>query len=327
VSRDFSVRKPPTISSLRISLALFVTLFALACQRPPSPEARELYDASLDLLIDRTARAQRVGQLVSLGGSAICSDLAPVSGAAVLRIDGLPPMIRDAAQRRFGSKKGVFVTRVFDNLPAAQAGIQPGDRIVRIEGDRPVVPSWQLLKAGVRAVPPLVLPRIDSPELGVEIERLGTSMPLRMPVRMGCASPVSLAVSDLVNAFAWRDQVVLLSGLLRFMPRDEALALVVGHEIGHVVLGHTRRNAGSSQRVERDADYLGAYLASRAGFELAAEDYALFRLSYEDPIQLAEQRSSSHPSGPERQLAFERTLQEIERKRAAGSELLPEGFE
>lgn len=306
---------------------LFVTASLLACQTPPSPQALELYDASLDLLVERTARAQRVAQIVSLGGTGICSDLAPVSGMAVLRLDGLPPRIRTAAERRFGAGKGVFVTKVFEGLPAAGGGIRPGDRIARVAGARPSIASWRLLSAGVRAMPPLVLPPTAAGELGIEIERTGERVELSIPVRTGCANPISLAISDTVNAFAWRDQVVLLSGLLRFMPRDEALALVVGHEIGHVVLGHTRRSTGSSQRLERDADYLGAYLASRAGFALTSDDYALLRLTYEDPTQLAERRASTHPSGPERQLAFERTLAEIERKRAAGSELVPEGFE
>jgi len=302
-------------------------IFLLAsCRTPTTPQARELYDASLDLLIERTARAQRIGQMVSLSGSGICRSLAPVPGLAVLRAESLEGGLREAAERRFGSRSGIFVTALFEGLPAASAGVRPGDRIVEVEGSKPTLPSWKLLNIGVRAMPPLVLPKVTGSELRLSIIRQGQALELQLPARSGCGSPISLATSDSVNAFAWSDQVVLLSGMMRFMPRDEALALVVGHEIGHIVLGHTKRQA-SSVDAERDADYIGSYLASRAGFALTTSDWTLLRLAYEDPSQLAEDRTSTHPSGPERQLAFERALAEIARKREAGLELLPEGFE
>jgi hypothetical protein len=245
---------------------------------------------------------------------------------SVLLLDRLEAPLRDAAVRRFGSKRGVFVTAVFEGLPASAAGVKVGDRILEVEGAGPRTPTWRLAGIGVRATTGLSLPAIEGSEITLSIQRGAQSHQVRVPVRLGCGYPVSLARSDEINAFAWRDQVVLLSGILRFMRRDEALALVVGHEIGHVVLGHTRRSSGSSLRLERDADYLGAYLAARAGFTLNSDDYALLRLSYEDPTQLAQARGATHPSGPERQLAFERTLDEIRRKRETGAELVPEGL-
>jgi hypothetical protein len=320
-------RSQGAAASIRALAAAGIALVALVgCRTPQGPEAAELYAASLDLLLERTIRAQRVGQTVSLSGAGICRDLAPVPGMAVIRVDGLERQLRDAAARRFGARNGVFIADVFGGLPAADSGLKPGDRIVEISGAEPRVPTWLLLRAGVRAVPPLVLPEVAQAQLELHIERGGERTTASLPVRQGCASPVSLAISDSVNAFAWRDHVVVLSGLMRFMRRDEPLALVVGHEIAHVVLGHTKRSTGSSVDAERDADYLGAYLASRAGYELHDSDYELLRLSYEDPMQLAA-RATSHPTGPARQLAFERALAEIQRKRESGIPLVPEGFE
>ena len=48
---------------------------------------------------------------------------------------------------------------------------------------------------------------------------------------------------------------------------EEELAFVLGHELAHHILGHTNQPR-TFERTEAEADYLGLYLAARAGYDL-----------------------------------------------------------
>lgn len=65
------------------------------------------------------------------------------------------------------------------------------------------------------------------------------ALPKEMKIR------VSLIDSDVVNAFATLDgNIVFFTGLLRRMPNENALAMVMAHEIAHVKLRHPLRSLG-----------------------------------------------------------------------------------
>ncbi|HXK25217.1 MAG TPA: M48 family metalloprotease, partial [Myxococcota bacterium] len=99
---------------------------------------------------------------------------------------------------------------------------------------------------------------------------------------------------------------------------DDEIAAVIGHELGHVVLGHRKERAAS----EAEADYFALYLLARAGFDTDAAADAWRRRARTAPESLIEW--GNHPSAPERALAAERALAEIAAKRAAGQPLVPE---
>jgi predicted Zn-dependent protease len=102
---------------------------------------------------------------------------------------------------------------------------------------------------------------------------------------------------------------------------DDEIAAVVGHELGHKVLGHT----GSTPDAEADADYFGLYLCARSGYDPGAGAEYWRRRPRTAPWSLLE--GGTHPSAPKRVLAAQRAIQEIAAKRAAGRPLVPEGAE
>lgn len=76
-----------------------------------------------------------------------------------------------------------------------------------------------------------------------------------------------------VNAAAFTDKIVINQGIIDFAKNDDELAMVIGHEISHVILGHvnvtddmyTRNNI---QKMEADADKYGAFLMMQAGYDI-----------------------------------------------------------
>ena len=73
---------------------------------------------------------------------------------------------------------------------------------------------------------------------------------------------------------------------------------------------------------EREADYVGMYILARAGLplDMVPGFWSQFAQINPTPISYA----STHPTTAERFVRLQQTIEEIERKRAAGEELMPE---
>jgi beta-barrel assembly-enhancing protease len=206
-------------------------------------------------------------------------------------------------------------------------------RFVRNNGDRPI----------------RVLIRRD----GVEDIRMVS------PVLV-CSIPVHLTTDPVPNAFTTGEKIVIHSSLLRIARTDAQLALVVGHELAHVTLGHLEkkitnefighasgmiidrvllgatvwtdglftRELGRAGRLafsvdfEREADYVGAYYAARAGYDLvgAEEFWRTYSLEIPDAIRAG----MTHPVTPVRFVQLQKVVAEIADKRRRNVQLIPE---
>lgn len=76
-----------------------------------------------------------------------------------------------------------------------------------------------------------------------------------------------------INAYTNGAQVVLFQGMIDFSQSDDEIALVLGHELAHVMLRHTSIEAHHNSDVETqvseaNADKLGAFYALKAGYSV-----------------------------------------------------------
>lgn len=172
--------------------------------------------------------------------------------------------------------------------------------------------------------------------------------------KSGCNYPIKLLDGDALNAFADGSAVYINSGMLRFVDSDDELALVIGHELAHNLLGHREKktanallgavidvailastgidsqgvfaNAGASafsQEFEAEADYAGLYLARAGGFDITQAANFWRRMGIENESRLIKKFNSTHPSTPERYIALEKASIEINNKLASGIPILP----
>jgi len=178
---------------------------------------------------------------------------------------------------------------------------------------------------------------------------------------MACTIPIRLITDSTLNAFTNGAEIVIHSSLLRIARTDAQLALVVGHELAHANLGHldkqranqalgwtggamidvgilvgtrittgfafAREFARAGQRAysvafEREADYVGAYYAARAGYDLsgAEEFWRSYSLENPDSIRVA----TTHPVTPVRFVQIQKVVAEIAGKQRRNAPLLPE---
>jgi predicted Zn-dependent protease len=247
------------------------------------------------------------------------------------------------------------VISVVDGSPAAQAGIVKGDEIIArsmansFRSPAPPagwVDGW-LKHNGIKPV------RVDLRNDGVD--RTVTVTPV-----MACAIPISYVTADAVNAETDGDKIVISSSILRVARTEAQLALIVGHELAHVNLGHLQKQqfnrvlglvggamvdtsflaggmstggvftrefqkAGAraySVGFEREADYVGAYYAARAGYDLtgAEEVWRAMSLLSPDSIRFAK----THPTTPMRLVQMQKVAAEIADKESHGLPLDPE---
>ncbi|MCM8794259.1 MAG: M48 family metallopeptidase [Candidatus Omnitrophica bacterium] len=253
-----------------------------------------------------------------------------------------PAQEKESGKRPAGAKKrGCLIVGILPDGPAAHAGLQEGDLLLRVgKKETPTA------RAGIEAFKDLK----PGQTVSLLLEREGT--PFERNLTAGTKPyPVSfdLADSEAVNAFASPGRIIVTSGLLRFVRSDDELAIVLSHELAHLTNGHYAKRMGTevlagvigaaagvavdmaapgagrvisritasgvrapfSQDFEREADYKGLTYAHRAGFEIDAGVDFWDRFATELPRSLSQSFFSTHPSSPERLLRLEKTIEEI----------------
>ncbi|MCP5042895.1 MAG: hypothetical protein GY944_17865 [bacterium] len=276
-------------------------------------ETERLYTLALDHWIDRQTRLHAIAQRISVAGRELCgSAVAPVFGAVVLDLEALHPDLLPTARERFGRKHRFYVTAAFSGMAAQAAGLHPGDAVVEINGRELDHPSMFYAN-----------PRAWEAHSTLSVVRGGRDLRLEVENIEGCGFPAEIKVDDEYNAYATGEAIRFMTAYLRHTDDDLLLAQTVGHEIAHNVLRHPRtrqRSLWGSRRNESQADYLGLYLVAMAGYPLLPGGFEEQMLG--NGIAAFSARTT-HPTSPQRELAFRKTVEEIERARAAGEPLQP----
>jgi predicted Zn-dependent protease len=94
---------------------------------------------------------------------------------------------------------------------------------------------------------------------------------------------------------------------MRSVPDDTNLALVIAHEMAHVIAGHM--DEAPTQELELEADRMALVLMARAGYDI--EDAVAYWETNEHPHDGGDAAQSSHPSTRARYENFQAELERI----------------
>ncbi len=258
---------------------------------------------------------------------------------------------RDAAKELFGvEEERLGVIYVAAESPAQQAGLQEGDIILEVNSE--VVLSGEEAETTLRNQFKQAF--AAGPDITLLIEREGEAQTIEFVADKLCFYPTILTMDDAVNAYADGSRIIITKGMLRFVESDTELSLVVAHELAHNMMSHIEAKTTNywlgtladiaaaavgvntqgmfgqiaassySQAFESEADYVGIYILALADMDIDGVADFWRRMAIDNPGSINADYSSSHPSSPERFLAIELTVEEIEQKRLEGLPLRPE---
>jgi len=245
------------------------------------------------------------------------------------------------------------VISVVEGSPAADAGIVTGDELMTFNNEPvPVTGTPRWIDDFLR----------DNGERPVKVvlKRDGVDRTLEVKPVIGCAIPINLDINAEANAATDFRKIVIQTGILRISRTDAQLAVVVGHELAHVNMGHYQKKQQNallgqfggalvdggfllggiytgrsfadylgqvgarafSVAFEREADYVGAYYVARAGYDLAGAEEVWSAMGMEDPNSI--RKATTHPTAPVRFLQMRKVAEEIADKQRRNLPLVPE---
>jgi predicted Zn-dependent protease len=197
--------------------------------------------------------------------------------------------------------------------------------------------------------------------VGERIEKAGAEICRELHLQQnGCYYYFEMNRSDELNSRADGKNIIIYTGMMRFVENDDELATVMSHEFSHNLMGHVvaqKKNAtlgmllgaavdaaAASQGIstygeitqagseigvlkysvdfEKEADYVGLYVMARAGYDIKRAPVFWRRMSIENPKEIY--ASVTHPSNAERFVALQKAVAEIEFKRRQHLPLLPD---
>jgi len=297
-----------SILALLTALPLAVAEPASAPRLPiPASEA-----APASTLRQDDLRVGTIAWRLATAASAICPRTEAQAGFLFHHLAEYLPRDRATVIARYGLDRGPGVLAVIAGSPAARAGLAAGDALLAANGVPFPSPAaaasltdpgkWRPLAEAAEA---LLDRQLAAGPLDLTILREGRERHLTLGSVPACAARVRLARSRQVNAFHTGRYVVITTGMLGFLKSDDELALVLGHEMSHSILGHPVMGegqgvlagfgigAGAIWQREAQADRFGLRLMAAAGYELdaALPFWRRYLLRYDGP-----QLFRTHPS-------------------------------
>ena len=290
-------------------------------------------------LTDLDQRVARVGYRLSVANAALCPAVRNSAGWLLHAASQYSPELRPWAESRFGLDGDLpGLLAVPEGSAADLAGLRRGDLLLSVNGEaltRGVDRSAAAFEGVEVNIQRLDLALADGP-VDLVFRRDGGELTARITPQRACGYDVQLDPSDELNARADGKRLFITTAMADFTETDDELALVLGHELAHHVLGHrvwheagTRGRetrtlpalSGTGGGAEQQADRVGLYLSARAGFDAAIAPAFWRRFgAFTGGPRIPRW---THPSAEARARALEAVQAEISARRAAGQPLLP----
>lgn len=273
---------------------------------PALPQNREAFE---DLFAEYQAlnnRLDTVTYRLQKANVALCPLTQNSLGITVHTLSDYPDNLQEMAAALLGVDEHLSVRTVRQGSPAHEAGIMPGTKIKAIEDmDVPKGPESKLFYKAMKNS------RFkDAPISLSEGENTWSITPEKL-----CAYEANVFYSERVNGHTDGRDVWITSELIRTVPDDVNLTLVVAHEMSHAIAGHITQKP--SKALELEADRMALVLMARAGFPI--EQAVGYWRDAPHPHDGAE--SLTHPTTDERYKNFRDTLIRIDSAKTMGEEI------
>ncbi len=338
--------------NLQILAVAILVLHLSACTSTPESQTLPMQSsqpapgvtAGIELYMEQRAHVESVGFRLRRAAVSQCAKQnrsKPDLGLIVWSLANFPnEQDRAHLQGSFDLTDAVTVAFATNGAPANAAGVNQGDIITHVNG--------QLLPVGKGATERFISVSNTAARSGPVALQLSTGRTISIVPQTVCEYPVLLVRSPDINAAADGRAIAITTRFYEVTKSHDELALILGHELAHNILGHLKGNEPSQIKIgglldaflkstissafvatltppysierEKEADYTGLYFMARAGFEISAAESFWTRLIN---TTRAPEVLKTHPPGPERLKALKSAIREIKVKQNAGAPLEP----
>lgn len=237
-------------------------------------------------LREQDLRVASVAYRLAISNTASCGEaLEPQLGFVIHGLGQYPQAAREGAGSHFGLGERLGVMAVVADSPAASAGLGANAALISVNG-RELAGAGEGApgRAAAERAGQMIVEELKKGPVALRVSGPDGERTVRFGAVAGCSSRVELQPALEVNAWADGARVVLTTAMLDQCRTDDDLALVIGHEMAHNVLGHRDRLASmgvSATRAasaadlakirdaEDEADRFAAGMARTAGYDLA----------------------------------------------------------
>jgi membrane-associated protease RseP (regulator of RpoE activity) len=333
-------RSPASLAAL---LALAATALSGCGSSPSVPEDGLAIAAPAEqrliALTDLDQRVATVGHRLSTANAELCPAVRNSAGWLLHAASQYGPELRPLAEARFGLDSDLpGLLAVPEGSAADLAGLRRDDLLLSVNGEAMArgvdrrAAAFEGVEANIRKLD-LALARGP---VEVVFRRGGTDRTATITPQRACGYDIQLDPSDELNARADGKRLFITTAMAGFTATDDELAVVLGHELAHHVLGHrdwheaeTRGRetqtvpalSATAGGAERQADRVGLFLAARAGVDSAIAPAFWRRFgAYNWRVRYPQW---NHPSAEARARALEDVQAEISARRASGQPLVP----
>jgi beta-barrel assembly-enhancing protease len=285
--------------------------------------------AGLEALRAQDLRVATIFFRLATSAVDLCAARAPQAGIVLHDAQQYGTGMRPIAVRHFRFGEGPSISAVVPGSPAASAGLQPDDALAAINGaeigSAGAVGSRRGSYDGVAGAMASLNHALARGSATLTVRRGSTRFDISLQPATGCASEAQLIPASRLNAAADGRYVQVTSAIVDYVASDDELAVVIGHELAHNILGHRvrldaagvpggllrrfGRNAAKVRETEVEADRLGLHLVARAGYDIEAAPAFWRRFGKEHgPGIFAD---ATHPGWRKREAALRETIAAI----------------
>lgn len=240
--------------SKRVSVALCAVLLSACSDASADPEPRTTIPepaATTDRYTEFSAvvaqhqnmseRVARISRRLRVANAPLCDVTRDDVGLSTHQLDDYPPNLRPLALHFMAlGEDGRFIRSVVPGSPADRARLRAGEEILSgwpIQSDQPLV--------------------INNGQI---------TAPIRLQSDRACVAPAFVINSDRLNASTDGREIELSTALVEQVGDDAGLALIIAHEMAHVLRGH--RSGGPRWTAELQADWDALTLMRNAGYDI-----------------------------------------------------------
>lgn len=296
--------------ALLILAALGSAASALAADYIPRTENERAFMAILKEHQAYNTRLQNVAAPLLEANAVLCPRTTRDIGMTVHTLSDYQPSLQPFAEVLIGASDRLSVRTIRDGSPADSAGLKTGDLIIGINGA--YMPGGFTVQ---RFFEIATQNAFKGKTAELKILRGETRLDINVTPETICDYPANVFFHDKANGHTDGEQIIITSELMKTIPDDVNLALIIAHEMAHAIEGHQRKE----KALELKADRMALILMSRADYDI---DRAIsYWREAVHPHADYQSSSKTHPSISERYENFRKEQSRIKKLEAAGKTL------